>query len=168
MGITNVQGGLEDRIATYMGELEEVETEIKKIEEGIDALIKLKNRAKKLRHLIIGATDIIMDANPEWQKKIKPRRKRKWHSPFKPGEIGTRALAVLFEHDRWMRPRDVAFLMLDVRENRQDERETIDKLTNSIGGYFAKHKGDLVESRGDFAKEWRLIRRPDESGENLT
>lgn len=159
MGISNVQGGLEDRIATYMGELEEVEAEIRKIEEGIDALTKLKNRANKLRRLITGATDIIMDANPEWQKKIKARRKRKWHSPFKSGEIGRRALEVLFEHDRWMRPREVAIIMLRVRENCQNDRETIDKLTNSVGGYFARHEGDLVESRGDFAKEWRLIRR---------
>ena len=158
MGITNVQGGLEDRIAVYMGELEEIEAEIKKIEEGIETLMKLKRRANNLRRLIIGATDIIMDANPEWQKKIKPRRKRKWHSPFKPGEIGTKALAVLFEHDRWMRPRDIAFIMLGIRGACQGERETVDRVTNSIGGYFAKHHGDLVESRGDFAKEWRLIR----------
>lgn len=159
MGISNVQGGLEDRIATYMGELEDVEAEIVKIEEGIEALMKLKRRANKLRRLITGATDIIMDANPEWQKNIKARRKRKWHSPFKPGEIGRRALEVLYEHDRWMRPREVSFIMLSVRETRQDDRETLDKLTNSVGGYFAKHAGDLVESRGDFAKEWRLIRK---------
>jgi len=158
MGISNVQGGLEDRIATYKGELEEVEAEIKKIEEGIEALMKLQRRAVKLRRLIIGATDIIMDANPEWQKKIKARRKRKWHSPFAPGEIGTRALAVLFDHDRWMRPRDVAIIMLTVRETRQDERETVDRVANAIGSYFKKHEGDLVESRGAFAKEWRLIR----------
>lgn len=162
MGITNIQGGLEDRIATYKGELEDVEAEIKRIEDGIDALTKLKSRAKKLRNLLIGAEDIIMDANPEWQNKIKPRRKRKWNSPFAPGEIGARALAVLREHDRWMRPRDVAFIMLRVRELRQDDRVTVDKVTNAVGSYFAKHKGDLVESRGDFAKEWRLIHKSDE------
>ncbi|WP_158702981.1 hypothetical protein [Allosphingosinicella vermicomposti] len=32
------------------------------------------------------------------------------------------------------------------------------KLTNSVGGYFKSHEGDLVESRGSFAKEWRVIR----------
>jgi hypothetical protein len=162
MGITNVQAGLEDRIATYKGELEEIEAEIKRIEDGIEILTKLRNRANKLRALVIGAEDIIMEANPEWRKKIKPRQKRKWHSPFKPGEIGTRALAILREQDRWMRPRDVAFIMLKVRETRRDERVTVDKVTNSVAGYFAKHKGDLVESRGDFAKEWRLIRKSDE------
>ena len=158
MGISNVQGGLEDRIATYMGELEDVEAEIRKIEEGIEALMRLKRRANKLRRLITGATDIIMDANPEWQKKIKARRKRKWHSPFKPGEIGKRALEILFTHDRWMRPREVASIMLEVRETRRD-RETLDRIANAVGSYFGKHKGDLVESRGDFAKEWRLIRK---------
>ena len=45
MGITNVQGGLEDRIATYKGELEDIEAEIKRIEDGIEILCKLKNRA---------------------------------------------------------------------------------------------------------------------------
>lgn len=167
MGITNVQAGLEDRIATFMGELQDVEAEIRKIEEGIETLMTLKRRANKLRRLITGATDIIMDANPEWQKNIKARRKRKWHSPFKSGEIGRRALEVLFEHDRWMRPREVASIMLKVREERQD-RETLDKLTNSVGGYFGKHEGDLVESRGDYAKEWRLIPHSDDPTQILS
>jgi hypothetical protein len=162
MGISNVQGGLEDRIATYKGELEEIEAEIKRIEDGIEILCKLKNRANKIRHLLIGAEDLIMDANPDWRKTIRPRKKRKWTSPFKPGEIGSKALAILREHDRWMRPRDVAFLMLKHRGYHEQDRASLDKVTNSVGGYFAKHKGDLVESRGDFAKEWRLIRKSDE------
>ena len=38
MGITNVQAGLEDRIATYKGELEDIEAEIKRIEDGIEIM----------------------------------------------------------------------------------------------------------------------------------
>ncbi|MEM7690123.1 MAG: hypothetical protein AAF291_13965 [Pseudomonadota bacterium] len=157
MGTTNIKAGLEDRIAVFKGELEEVESEIKRIEDGIEILNRLHTRRRKLTALISGAEDIIFDADPNWRNKIKPRKKRKWHSPFKSGELGRRALEVLREKDRWMRPRDVAIEMLRVRESRQDDRVTIDKVTNSVGGYFAKHKGDLVESRGDFAKEWRLI-----------
>lgn len=157
MGITNVQSGLEDRIATYKGELEEIEAQIKRIEDGIEILAKLKNRASKIRNLLIGAEDLIMDANPDWRGKIRPRKKRKWSSPFKSGEIGKRALDILREHGRWMRPRDVAILMLKHQGYHEHDRMSIDKVTNSVGGYFGKHKGDLVESRGEFAKEWRIL-----------
>lgn len=166
MGITNIQGGLEDRIATYKGELEQIEAEIKQIEDGIEILTKLKNRADKIRYLLIGAEDLIMDANPEWRKTIRPRKKREWNSPFKSGEIGRTALAVLREHDRWMRPRDIAIIMLRHQGYHAEDRTSIDKLTNSVGGYFAKHKNDLVESRGNFAKDWRLIPKSDEQVEN--
>jgi hypothetical protein len=158
MGISNVQGGLENRIAMFKGELEDVEVQIKTIEEGIEALQRLRNRARKLHSLIVSSEDIIMEANPNWRKSIKPRRKRKWHSPFNPGEIGTRALGILREHDRWMRPRDVAIIMMRARTFRQDDRDTVDRVTNAVGSYFTKHKGDLVECRGHYAKEWRLIR----------
>lgn len=156
MGTTNVKAGLEDRIAVFKGELEGVEAEIKQIEEGIEILQRLHNRRKKLLTLIGGAEDIIYESDPEWRNKIKPRKKRKWHSPFSSGELGRNALSVLREKGRWMRPRDVAIIMLQIRELRQDDRVTIDKVTNSVAGYFAKHKNDLVESRGDFAKEWRI------------
>ncbi len=157
MGTTNVKAGLEDRIAVFKGELEEAEAEIKRIEDGMEILQRLHNRRRKLLALISGAEDIIFESDPEWRNKIKPRKKGKWHSPFKSGEIGRKALEVLREKDRWMRPRDVAIEMLKIRETRQDDRITIDKVTNSVGSYFYKHRDDLVESRGDFAKEWRLI-----------
>jgi len=161
MGISNVTAGLEDKIAVFKGELQTVEARIKEIEEGIEVLHLLRNRATKLQSLIIGAEDIILDADPSWKRPIKPRIKRKWHSPFKSGEIGLRALSVLREKDRWMRPRDIAFIMLS-QIGREGDRMAMDKTTNSVGGYLKRYEGDLVQSRGDFAKEWRVIR---ESGE---
>lgn len=160
MGTTNVKAGLEDRIAVFKGELEECEAEITRIEEGVVVLHKLKNRRGKLRALIAGAEDIIYEGDPNWRNKIKPRKKRKWHSPFKSGEIGRKALEVLREKAHWMRPREVAVIMLKHHPHLADDRTIIDKLTNSVGGYFKKHEGDLVESRGDYAKEWRLIENP--------
>ncbi|MGI9375174.1 MAG: hypothetical protein ACR2PC_03590 [Tsuneonella suprasediminis] len=157
MGTTNVKAGLEDRIAVFKGELEEVEAEIKRIEDGIEVLHKLKSRRIKLRSLIEGAEDIIYESDPEWRNKIKPRKKRKWHSPFKSGELGRRALEVLREKGRWMRPRDIAIIMLANKGYHSDDRVSIDKVTNSVGNYFIKHRNDLVESRGDYAKEWRII-----------
>jgi len=166
MGIANVKKGLEDRIAIFKGELQQCESEIRQIEEGIEVLHKLKNRATKLRALISGAEDIIYEGDPEWRNKIKPRKKGKWHSPFKSGELGRTALEILREKQRWMRPRDVADLMLERKGMAHRDRLTFDKVTNSVGGYFAKHKGDLVESRGDYAKEWRLIPDSDEGVKN--
>lgn len=160
MGTSNIQLGLEDRIAVFMGELEECEAEIARIEDGIEILHKLRNRRGKLRALIAGAEDIIYEGDPNWRKKIKPRRKRKNRSPFKPGEIGRNALEVLREKAHWMRPRDVAIIMLKHRGRHAEDRNSIDRLTNSVGGYFKKHEGDLVESRGDYAKQWRLIENP--------
>lgn len=160
MGTTNVKAGLEDRIAVFKGELEECEAEIVRIEEGIEVIHKLINRRQKLRALISGAEDIIYEGDPNWRNKIKPRKKRAWHSPFASGELGRTALEVLREKGRWMRPRDVAILALAKRHKHNPDRMSIDKVTNSVGGYFKKHEGDLVESRGDYAKEWRLIDNP--------
>jgi len=158
MGTSNVKAGLENRIALYKGELEPLEAKINMIEDGLKVLNLLKNRRQKLRALISGAEDIIFEADPEWQNKVKPRRKRKWHSPFQPGDLGLKALNVLRVKERWMRPREVALIMLKNR-GLDPDRDTVDKVANSVGGYFKKHEGDLVESRGSYAKEWRIIER---------
>ena len=148
MGTTNMKASLEDRIAVFKGELEEVDAEIIKIEieEGIDILQLLKNRRKKLHALIGGAEDIIFDSDPNWRNKVKPRKKHKWHSPFRSGELGRFALCILRERSRWMRPREVAREMLLLRCDRVNERVTLDKVTNSVSGYFAKHEGDLLNT----------------------
>lgn len=166
MGITNVKAGLEDRIAVFKGELEEIEAEIKMIEDGIEVLSKLKNRRNRLRTLIGGAEDIIYEGDPNWRNNIKPRKKRKWHSPFKSGELGRRALEVLREKGHWMRPRDIAIIMLANKGHHSDDRVSIDKVSNSVGNYFIKHRDDLVESRGKYAKEWRIIPDSVESVKN--
>ncbi len=45
-----------------------------------------------------------------------------------------------------MRPREVAREMLLLRCDRVNERVTLDKVTNSVSGYFAKHEGDLLNT----------------------
>jgi len=57
-----------------------------------------------------------------------------------------------------MRPLDVATIMLDQIGHDHDDRLERTRLANSLGNYFKAHEGDLVESRGDYAKEWRVIR----------
>jgi hypothetical protein len=76
-----------------------------------------------------------------------------WKSPFKSGEIGRTALAVLRESGGWMRPLDIARAMLERIGADAGDRLARQRLTNSVGGYLKSHEGDLVESRGEYAKE---------------
>ncbi|AWW74565.1 hypothetical protein CD351_09020 [Erythrobacter sp. KY5] len=140
-----------------MGELEEIDATIQMIMDGMDNLKELQKRRAKLVRLIDGAEQIITENHPDWQNKVKPRKKGKWRSPFANGELGRRALEVLREEDRWMRPREIAIKMLEAKSIATDDRVTLDRVTNSVGGYFAKHEGDLVESTSEYAKKWRLI-----------
>lgn len=157
MGTTNVKAGLENQIAAYMGELQDIDATIQMIMDGMDNLKELQKRRAKLVRLIDGAEQIITENHPDWQNKVKPRKKGQWRSPFANGELGRRALEVLREEDRWMRPREIAAKMLEAKGVAADDRTTLDRVTNSVSGYFAKHEGDLVESRFEYAKTWRLI-----------
>lgn len=159
MGITNLRYGLEAKLAKYRGELEEITEQIRLIEAGLANLPQIHVRRAKLLGLIAGAELIILDDNPDWQSsKIKPVRARKWNSPFKSGEISRTALTVLREADAWLRPKAIAEIMLEQIGHDPLDRASREKLTNSVSAYLKSHENTLVESRGDFAKEWRVIR----------
>ena len=49
-------------------------------------------------------------------------------------------------------------MMLNEIGHDQDDVQTLYRVTNSVGTYFKKYEGQIVESRGSFAKEWRVIR----------
>ncbi|MEP7221905.1 MAG: hypothetical protein ABI673_04460 [Novosphingobium sp.] len=159
MGISNITYGLEQKIAHYRGELAGAQAEMKMIETGVMRLIPLQKRIVELEGLIESAARIIIDDHPEWRAdKIKPVKKRVWNNPFKSGDMGRTALAILRERGDWLRPSDVAKIMLDQLGHDPVDRHAREKIANSLGNYFRKHAGDLVESRGDYAKEWRVIR----------
>ena len=159
MGITNIRYGLEEKIGRFRGELEAKRAEVKQIENGVLRLSDLHTEITELEALIKAAEAIIKHDCPDWKpervKTIRPNTGRKL---FKSGEIGRTALAILRESNAWLRPRDIARQMLEQIGEDITDRAIVDSLTNSIGNYFTKHRGELVESRGDFAKEWQVIR----------
>ncbi len=159
MGRTNLKHGLERKIAFARGELEDAEKEIAEIREGLKRLISLKDQVRQTRAVIAAAETILRYDHPGWTgNHIKPKRHGSWSSPFRSGDQGQLALSVLRETQQWLRPRDVAQRMLEGIGHDAEDEATLDAVARSIGTYFKKYEGELVESRGSYAKEWRVIR----------
>ncbi len=159
MGRTNLKHGLERKIAFARGELEDAEKEIAGIRESLKRLISLKDQVRQTRAIIAAAETILRADHPGWTgKHIKPKRHGTWASPFRSGEQGQLALSILRETLEWLRPRDVAQRMLEDIGHDPEDEATLDSVSRSIGTYFKKYEDELVESRGSYAKEWRVIR----------
>jgi hypothetical protein len=159
MGYTNLLIGLENKISILKGELRDAKREMQAITEGWERAPSIQARIYNLAETIAAADRVIRHDYPDWEPtRLKPRKPRKWTGPFKSGEIGRGALTVLRESGGWMRPHDIAGVMLEQIGIDPKDRAARQKLTNSIGGYFKPREGDLVESRGDYAKEWQVIR----------
>ncbi len=167
MGISNFIGSAEKKIAQLRGELEQKRIEVSQIELGIARLPDLHREIAFLDEQIAAGIKFVAPDNPNWQpEKIKPVIPRKWDNPFKSGEIGLTALGVLRRDGGWLRPYDVAKIMLTDIEFDLEDRAMQQKITNTVAAYFKKHKGDLVESTTDYAKKWRVIREFGESDKN--
>lgn len=159
MGKSNLKHGLERKIAFAKGEVKAAEKEIAEIQDGLRRLIQLRESLLTHSPIIEAAETILKYDHPGWSgDHIKPMRAGTWSSPFRSGEQGKLALTKLREADHWLRPREVAKQMLNDIGHDLEDQVTLEKVTNSIGTYFKKYEGELVESRGDFAKEWRVIR----------
>lgn len=159
MATTNLLLGLENKISVLRGELSQARKEVKTISDGWNRLPELQSRVNDLAETIAAAERVIRHDYPDWQPtRVKPRKPGKWRGLFKSGDIGRKALTVLRKADEWMRPIEVARAMLAQIGHDPDDRIEREKLSNSIGAYFKSWQGDLVESRGSFAKEWRVIR----------
>ena len=159
MGKSNLKHGLERKIAFAKGEVNAAEKEIAEIQKALRRLIPLRETLRTHNAIIAAAEAILRFDHPGWSgDHIKPMRAGVWSSPFPSGEQGKLALTKLREAEDWLRPREVARQMLDDIGYDPEDQVTLEKVTNSIGTYFKKYEDELVESRGDFAKEWRVIR----------
>ena len=154
---SNLIHNLEHRLSHLRGEREAAAAEVRSIEESVVRITPLHEQIASLDKAIEAAETLLRYERPDWQsERVKAVRPRVWTSPFKSGEIGRTALGVLRENGGWLRPYDVAKIMLDHIGYDPEDRAAREKLTNSIGAYFKSHEGDLVESQGDYAKEWRV------------
>jgi hypothetical protein len=159
MSYRNLWRGLEVRLSHLRGELQATRKEVETVEAGVARLSELHPRIVALESAISAAETLLKHDHPDWHpERIKPLLPRVWKSPFKSGEIGRTALTVLREHGGWLRPLTVSMLMLKGIGEDPDDKVTREKLTNSVAAYFKDHEGDLVESRHEYAKEWRVIR----------
>jgi hypothetical protein len=165
---SNLIHNLEHRLALLMGEREAALSELRAIEESISRQPALQAQLAALEVAIAAAQTLLRHDRPDWEsKRVKAVRRRVWKSPFKNGELGRTALTVLRENGGWMRTYDVARVMLDRIGHDPDDRVQRERLANSVNAYFVKHRGKLLESRGEFAKEWRVIRLVGKNAENL-
>lgn len=159
MGFSNLRHGLENKHAALRGEIKAIDREMKEAQACADRLPELYWHRRRLADLVQATELLLRHDNPDWQPdKLKPRRPRKWTGPFKTGDQGRIALNVLRENGGWLRPYEIAVIMLDQIEHDPEDRRMRQRLTNSLGNYLKNYEGDLVESRGDYAKEWRVIR----------
>ena len=159
MGRTNFKLGLEKRLSHALGELHAAEKEQHDLRIALRRMINLRDEIAKLRTIVSSAEAILQHDYPGWSRdQIKPARAGIWKSPFKSGDQGQLALATLRKDGGWLRPREVAVMMLNEIGHDQDDVQTLYRVTNSVGTYFKKYEGQIVESRGSFAKEWRVIR----------
>lgn len=156
---SNLVSNLEHRLSHLRGERDAAAIEVRSIEENVIRLSSLHEQIARLDKAIQAAETLLMHDRPDWQSsRVKAVRPRVWTSPYKSGEIGRTALSILREAGDWMRPINVARIMLERVQHDARDRIAREKLTNSIGAYFTKHKGELVESRHAYGKEWRVIR----------
>ncbi len=159
MGLTNYRLGLENEHATLRSEIQALEKELKTAQASADRVQELFWSIQNLRALVDAAERLLKHRDPDWPPTlVKPRRKREWAGLFKSGDRGRIALTILRENGGWMRPLDIAIIMLDQIGHDPEDRVERQRLANSLGNYLKSHEGDLVESRGDYAKEWRVIR----------
>ena len=159
MGISNLRLGLENLHATLRGQIKQTEKDLHAANEAAQRADELFWERNRLREVVKAVEQVLRHGDPDWTPTlVAPRPKRKWTSLFKPGDRGRIALTILREHGDWMRPLDVATTMLDQIDHDPEDRVERTRLANSLGNYFKSHEGDLVESRGDYAKEWRVIR----------
>ena len=159
MGISNLRLGLENLHATLRGDLRAHQKELKAFATLSERMEELHYTCQKLRTVVNAVEEVLRHDDPAWQPTlVAPRPKRKWTSLFKPGDRGKIALTVLRESGGWMRPLDIATIMLDQIGHDPEDRTERTRLANSLGNYLKSHEGDLVESRGEYAKEWRVIR----------
>lgn len=159
MGISNLRLGLENLHATLRGEIKQANKEIEELSRAAQRLDKLVWHRNDMNNVLNAVTTVLRYSDPKWKPTLMPiRPKRKWTSLFKPGDRFRIALTVLRENGSYMRPLDVATIMLDQIGHDPEDRLERTRLANSLGNSFKKYAGDLVESRGDYAKEWRVIR----------
>lgn len=160
MGKTNIKYGLERKIAQALGELEAAQKEIAQIQAGLKRMISLREKVREQQALIAAAETILKLDDASWSGgHIKPARKGSWSSPFPAGDLGMTALAVLREAKEWLRAREIAERMLTKIGHDADDKDTLDRTANSVTTYLKKYEGELVESRRDYPKEWRVIRK---------
>ena len=156
---TNLIYNLEHRLSHLRGEREAAAAELRSIEESVTRLTALHERIAGLDKAIQAAETLLLHDHPDWESsRIKAIRPREWSSPFKSGEIGRTALTILRENGDWMRPYDIAKIMLERIGHDASDRAQRERLSDSVGAYFKKHKDELVEVRGSYAKEWWVIR----------
>ena len=159
MGKTNIKYGLERKIAQALGELEAAQKEISQIQAGLKRLIALREKVREQQLLLNAAQTILKIEEPNWSgDHIKPMRKGAWSSPFPAGDLGMTALAVLREAGEWLRAREIAERMLHKIGHDPEDKDVLDRTANSVTTYLKKYEGELVESRRDYPKEWRVIR----------
>lgn len=159
MGKTNIKYGLERKIAQALGELEAAQKEINQIQAGLKRLIALREKVREQQALLSAAETILKIEEPNWSRDhIKPMRKGTWSSPFAAGDLGLTALAVLREAGDWLRAREIAARMLSQIGHDPDDKDVLDRTANSVTTYLKKYEGELVESRREYPKEWRVIR----------
>lgn len=159
MGHTNLRLALENLHAVLGVELRDVQREFDSCVKAAERVDELQWKRFQLQEDVKAAERLLKRDDPEWRPTlVAPRKKRKWTSLFKPGDRIRIALTILRENGGWMRPYAIACIMLDQIRHDPEDRIERQRLANSLSNSFKKHEGDLVESRGDFAKEWRVIR----------
>jgi hypothetical protein len=160
MGRTNLKASLEKRLSHALGELQAAEKERDDLQFALKRLINLRSEIANLSLIVDSAETILRHDYPGWSRdQITPVRAGIWKSPFKPGDQGQVALATLREHGGWLRPREVAEIMLKKIDHDPGDADTLHRVGSSVGIYFKKYEDELVESRGSYAKEWRVIRQ---------
>jgi hypothetical protein len=158
MGRTNLRYGLEKELSHLLGVLHASEREYEDLRAALRRMIPLRQKIRELKRVVEASETLLLHIHPDWDgSHIKPSRANAWKSPFRSGDQGQMALSILREAQDWLRPREVAEIMLKQIAHDPDDEDTLHRVANSVGGYFKKYEGELVESRGSFAKEWRVI-----------
>lgn len=162
MGKSNLRASLTKRYGALSGRLNEIRSNILRIEREAATLSELKAEAQRLEALAESAALLLEDVDPSFKRNDVKAVKPWTHGlPVPFGTCGRRGLAVLREADGAMTVREIAREVLRRVGVEDAEPVVMQRTVNAIEACLRKHRGRGVESSGKYPAQWRASHKPE-------
>lgn len=143
----------------WAAEAKEHADEIARIESLFERLDSLRERADHLNHVLICATVVMKEINPDWdESQLKPVKKHVHKAPGRPGEVARLTLDVLREAAKPLSAREISqrvFERLD--HDHEDGEKQKTRVYKSVESTLrGKLSEGLVKHDGTYGRKWKI------------